>query len=108
MFERGGLPDPVAQIEHMWPPGKSFKHPQRLLLQFGPARNQQQRIKVALDRKPGGQGLRRPHRIDCFIETQRINPGFARISRQLFACTFGESDHRNMRETPPRWLHWGR
>ena len=67
------------------------------MIQFRAARDQRQRIKIALHRQAFGKLSIGPARIDRLVQPERIHPGFLRIGDKLAARPLGKADDRKFR-----------
>src|SRR6187402_2813916 len=97
MGDGGILQDTVAEIEDMGAIGERGKDTRGGLFHRGAAGDQYERVEIALHRQPLWKRASSPFGVDRFVEAERINAGFARVSGELFAGALGETDHRHPR-----------
>jgi hypothetical protein len=114
MLNRRFGQDAVAEIENMRAALKAAQHPLDLFVEAASARNQRQRIKIALERYPlgqsgdGGSGISggvEANRVDTSEASEfgKLRPGAARKGDQprtrRFVANFG-CDRRDWRDAP--------
>lgn len=73
----------MAQVKYMGAVGESGNDGVDRLIKRFAAREQRQRVKIALHGQSGGQNAVGPDGIDRFVEPERVNAGFARIGAKL-------------------------
>src|SRR3569833_1103898 len=103
--DRRVLEDAMPEIEDVRAVGESVKDALDSGSQWLTAGDQRERIDVALDGQSGGQLLRRPDRIDCFIEANSRDSCLASIGIELAAGSIWEADHRYLRISRPERAH---
>ena len=92
----------MAEIEDVRPSGEGVKDALRPpTSSASPPASSAERVEIALDRQPLGKLLVRPDRIDGLVEADRVDPGLARISRELAARALGKADDADMRVPLP-------
>src|SRR5438067_24162 len=92
MDNRRVLQDSVPEIEDVRAVGERVKDALRGTVQCLSSGEKCQRIEVALNRERFRQLLRGPYGIDRFVEPDRVDHRFARISTKLAAGALGKAD----------------
>ncbi len=99
MLNRRVLKDAVPEIEDVRAAGEGVKEPTKGSFHCAAARNQRQRIEIALDGKAFRENLRRPNRVNGLVNADRRDSSLARISAKLATCAFRKADDRDLRVT---------
>src|SRR6202044_1507636 len=97
MLDRRFGQEAVAEIENMRAALKAAQHALDLLVEAPSARNQRQRIKIALERYPLGQSSDGGSGISGGVEANRVDPSEPSEFGKLCACAARKSDQPRLR-----------
>ena len=101
MLDRRFGQDAVAEIENMRAALKAAQHALDLLVEAPSARDQRQRIKIALERDPLGQSGDGGSGISGGVEANPIDSSEASELGKLCACAARKGDQRRVRRLGP-------
>src|SRR3546814_1260679 len=97
MGDRGVGHDAMAEVEDMGTIGERRKDAVDRRIERAAARDERERVEIALDRKMRRQGRVGPYRIDRLVDPDRIHPGLIGIGAQLAAGALRKADRKSTR-----------